>query len=63
MNNKPSLAGYEVEFIPLERRLAPRRTPVQNAASELKGERRRTFGRRSDDFIESKATKPANLPH
>ncbi|TCV90702.1 hypothetical protein [Sulfurirhabdus autotrophica] len=63
MNNKPSLAGYVVEFIPFERRLAPRRTPVENAVSELKGERRRTFGRRGDDLVESKATKPANLSH
>ena len=63
MNNKPSLAGYEVEFIPLECRLAPRRTPVQNAASELKGERRRSFGRRTTDLAEHEATKPANLPH
>ncbi len=63
MNNKPSLAGYIVEFIPFERRLAPRRTPAENTVSALKGERRGAFVRRGDDLVESKATKPANFSH
>ena len=63
MNNKPSLAGYVVEFIPFERRLFPRRTPAENTVSTLKGERRAVFGRRGDDLVASKATKPANFSH
>ncbi|MGO9446769.1 MAG: hypothetical protein ACLPXB_18630 [Thiobacillaceae bacterium] len=48
-----SMHGYEVEFIPLERRLLDRRTPPQAQAAtvrdDINAERRKDQGRRFED--------------
>jgi len=46
-----ALPVYQVEFIPLERRLGDRRIAPRDAAlpPEIKADRRKTLGRRAED--------------
>jgi hypothetical protein len=46
-----ALPVYQVEFIPLERRLGDRRIAPRDAAlpAEIKADRRKTSGRRAED--------------
>jgi hypothetical protein len=46
-----ALPVYQVEFIPLERRLGDRRVAPRDAAlpPEIKADRRKTLGRRAED--------------
>ena len=47
----PALPVYEVQFVPMERRLFDRRTAPMNAAlpKYLEADRRVLFGRRGDE--------------
>lgn len=47
----PALPVYEVQFVPMERRLFDRRTAPMNAAlpKHIETDRRVLFGRRSDE--------------
>lgn len=58
MGTEPALPSYEVEFIPLERRLAQRRNPfatanwrhfLYRATGAIRHDRREAHGRRADD--------------
>jgi hypothetical protein len=50
MGNKTAVPGYEVEFIPMERRLRARRDAAKHILPPpITGERRRSLGRRKDD--------------
>lgn len=48
-----ALPVYQVEFIPLERRLGDRRMAPRNSAlpPQVKDDRRKAAGRRSDDSL------------
>lgn len=51
MARQTTLPVYQVEFIPVERRLTQRRDPFQQyKATSPTGERRATPGRRQDDW-------------
>jgi hypothetical protein len=52
MGAKSSLAGYEVEFIPIERRLMDRRDETRNLMRPVLNERRKTSGRRATDMLD-----------
>lgn len=51
MSRYAPLPTYEVEFIPAERRIAQRCSPLQRINERLpSGERRKSPGRRADDW-------------
>ncbi len=50
MGDKTAVPGYDVEFIPAERRLHSRRNPAKDKLPPpITGERRRSPGRRRGD--------------
>lgn len=51
MGRRATLPVYDVEFIPVERRMTQRRSPLQQANRTLPfGDRRRSPGRRQEDW-------------
>lgn len=50
MGDKTAIPDYEVEFIPVERRLRARRDPTKSdLPAPITGERRHAAGRREED--------------
>lgn len=61
VKEKEQLPGYDVEFIPVERRLNDRRTPEERELARGPGNRRASPGRRATDREQQKkpdASKP-----
>ena len=56
MGSKFAVPGYDVEFIPVERRLSNRRAPFSQLNPVVSKERRKTRVRRHEDVVGSKST-------
>ena len=57
MGSKFAVPGYDVEFIPVERRLSNRRAPFSQLNPVVSKERRKTSVRRHEDVVDSKSTR------
>ena len=58
MGSKYAVPGYDVEFIPVERRLSNRRAPFSQMKPVVAKERRKPNTRRNEDVVGSQSARP-----